>query len=378
QTQEIDAAELRIGEDEEIAARLQVIQHAEKLHEGCRRIVHKLQEGGEQDAPLLDELDRLESVLLDMEQIDPSLKPVVECWKPALISLHEAARELEAREQALEFDPGELDRLQNRRFLIKSLKNKYGASIAEVLAFRDRCRDELRAIEHRDEERERLRAEELRLRAELIDLGKTLRRRRQAAARKISKRIEAELSPLGMEAARFEIQVGYRPDADGLDIGEKEPAAFGPGGADEVDFLISAIPGRPLRPLREAASGGEISRIMLAIKCVFGKADSVPLMVFDEIDAGVGGETADAVAERLAALSREKQVLCITHLPQIASRADCNLRVDKEEQQGRLVSRVSALQGKAREQELARMLGQKNSPASQRYAREMLKKAGKG
>ncbi|HQH74766.1 MAG TPA: DNA repair protein RecN, partial [bacterium] len=161
----------------------------------------------------------------------------------------------------------------------------------------------------------------------------------------------------------------------GLDIGEAQPVLFGPDGGDEVEFLITTIPGRPPRPLREVASGGEVSRIMLAIKCVFGKADAVPLMVFDEIDVGVGGRTADVVGERLAQLARGKQVLCITHLPQIASRAHRNLRVDKKEIQGRLISTVDVLKGKEREAELARMLGGEDPAASKKFARELLKGA---
>lgn len=378
QVQEIHDAHLRDGEDEEIASRLQVIQHAEKLHEGCADVIQSLNEGDERREPLLDELDRLESVLNAMERMDASIAPLLESWKSASIILRDALRELESYQLSLEFDPGELDRLQERYFLIKSLKNKYGSTIAEILQYLNRSQEELNRIDHLDEERESLQKLERASRDQLIHSGKQLHEHRAKIAKKIARQIAAELKPLGMEFARFEIQTDYRFSASGLDIGEDRPVAFGSDGADEVEFLISTIPDRPAKPLKEVASGGEISRIMLAIKCVFGKADAVPLMVFDEIDVGVGGRTADAVAERLALLSQEKQVLCITHLPQIASRADRNLRVNKQDRNGRLLSDVTVLEGKDREEELARMLGGEDAAASKRFAREMLKNAKKG
>lgn len=378
QVQEINEADLRESEDEEIAARLQVIQHAEKLHEGCHEIVQILNEGEEPRPALLDELDRMESVLTAMARLDSSIQTILESWQPASIALHDVLRDLENYKQSLEFNPGELDRLQERHFSIKNLKNKYGSTLIEILQYRDRSQEELNRIEHRDEERESLQKREKEYREQLIEQGKQLHDLRSKTARKIARQIGAELKSLGMESARFEIQVDYHFSPTGLDIGDERPVSFGVDGADDIDFLITTIPDRPPRPLKEVASGGEISRIMLAIKCVFGKADAVPLMVFDEIDVGVGGRMADVVAERLAALSRDKQVLCITHLPQIASRADRNLRVDKQEENGRLLSRVTLLEGKARENELARMLGGDDSTASKRFAREMLKNAKKG
>jgi len=377
QVRDIDEANLREGEEEEIAARLQIIQHAEKLHEGCREMVRSLNEGGESSPALLDELDRLETILAGMERLDASLKPVLDTWQPAAIALRDAMRELERYQQSLEFDPGELDRLQERRFLIKNLKNRYGATIADILRFRDRSREELGRIERLDEERESLQKQEAQWRGEMVERGHALHARRLQTAASIAKRIGAELKPLGMDSALFDIRVDYHFAPSGIDIGESQPVLFGPEGADEVEFLLATIPDKPPRPLKEVASGGEISRVMLAIKCVFGKADSVPLMVFDEIDVGVGGRTADAVAERLATLSEEKQVLCITHLPQIASRAKRNFRIDKAERDGRFVSTVSTLEGREREEEIARMLGGEDSTASKRYARELLKNARK-
>ena len=206
----------------------------------------------------------------------------------------------------------------------------------------------------------------------LIAQAKTLHNQRVKNAKKIASQVTSELALLGMKKAKFEISVSYRGSSD-----SPQPTIFGPMGSDEVEFLITTIPDKPPRPLREVASGGEISRIMLALKCVFGQADPVPSMIFDEIDTGVGGKTADVVAERLIQLAVDKQVLCVTHLPHIASRADRNLRVDKREEKGVLISHVAVLNEKEKEEELVRMLGGENSAASKRYARELIE-ASKG
>lgn len=374
QRQEIDDAALEPGEDAEIESRLGVIQYAEKLSERCRSLMQSLSDGAGEQTPLLDELDRLEQVVHEMSAMDKHVSAIAELWQSALISLREASREIEVYADQLEFDPGELDRLQERRYLIKSLKSKYGDSIEEILAYRERIHAELERIEHADEERERLEAEEAKRRAALARQGGKLHKQRADAAKKATKAVQSELAALGMKEAEFAINLSWRHSGDGIDAGEAEPVAFGPNGGDDAEFLITTLPGKPPRPLRETASGGEISRIMLALKCALSAADPVPIMIFDEIDTGVGGETAEAVADRLARLAQDKQVICITHLPQIASKAQQSLQVTKEKRNGRMVSDARALSVKERESELARMLGAQDSRASQRLAREMLKK----
>ncbi|RJP23465.1 MAG: DNA repair protein RecN [Candidatus Omnitrophota bacterium] len=371
--EEIDNARLREGEEEELDLQLQLYRHAEQLSENCRILCTSLNDSDGPQAALLDELGRLESLLAKMAEMDPSLTSLLETWRPASIALGEIGRELQAYSQKLEFDPDEMERVRQRRFLLRDLKNKYGATIRDILDYRAEISLILAKIKNTDELRLELQGKELALRESLIAQGRRLHQSRCETAAAISSRVTSEFEALGMKNALFEIAVAYRFGEDGLEIGEKRMVQFGSDGADEVEFLVSTIPGRPPRPLRDVASGGEVSRIMLALKCTFGEADPVPTMVFDEIDVGVGGETAEIVAERLAALSRQKQVLCITHLPQIASRADLNFRVDKKEINHQLISRVEKLVGKERERELARMLGKKDSAASQRYARELLK-----
>jgi DNA repair protein RecN (Recombination protein N) len=374
QIEEIDAAKICVESDEKIEARLHVIQHAEKLAERCRDVLHTVSLG-EEGPSLLDQLDRIVMTLVGMEKLDASIAGLAESWQTATIALRESTRELENYGDSLEFDPSELDLLQQRHFLLRDLKSKYGDTLADVLAYRDAIEGELMEIENADQERGRLVAEIAEVQAELIDQGRRLHSLREGIAQGVSKKVTQELQRLGMEKALFTIQVGYRFSSQGVDAGLSSPVLFGPDGADETEFLVTTIPDRPPRPLREVASGGEVSRIMLALKCVFGEADPVPMMVFDEIDVGVGGKTADVVGERLAALAKTKQVFCITHLPQIASRATRNLRVEKQEKDGRLQSTVRVLSEKEREEELARMLGGGGSVATRRLAKELLKSA---
>ncbi len=373
QIEEIDGGELKEGEIEEVDARLQVIRHAERLGECCGKVLSTLFQGESERSSIMNELETLDTQVREIARLDASQAAILESWQSALISLQEISRDLESYARGLEYDPEELERLQQRRFRLRELTGKYGATVSDIMTYRDRIGQELEGLQNALEESERLRKNEKERRNELVRLGKRLHDQRKKTAKSISRRVTAELGSLGMESACFEIQIAYRYSDTGQEIGESRPVDFGPNGADDVEFLVTTIPGRPPRPLREIASGGEISRIMLALKCTFGETDPVPTMVFDEIDVGVGGKTAEAVALRLAQLSAKKQVLCITHLPHIASRADRSLKVDKYEEAGRLLSRVTILKGKEKELELVRMLGGDESAASKRYARELLK-----
>ncbi len=372
QLDEITSAELKPGEEDTIEERFHIIRHAERLNESCQTVLSALSEENKDCAAILDQLDQLESVLVEMAQWDPSLETAVESWRSASIALHEISRDLQGYSQNLEFDPAELERFQQRRFLLRELFSKYGETIPEILEYQTAIQAELDQLQDTDQSRERLREEENEIHKSLTAQAKTLHNQRVKNAKKIASQVTSELASLGMKKAKFEIFVSYRGSSD-----SPQPSIFGPMGSDEVEFLITTIPDKPPRPLREVASGGEISRIMLALKCVFGQADPVPTMIFDEIDTGVGGKTADVVAERLTQLAVDKQVLCVTHLPHIASRADRNLRVDKREEKGVLISHVAVLNEKEKEEELVRMLGGENSAASKRYARELIE-ASKG
>ena len=377
QLEEIYNAQLLPNEDTVIEEKLHIIQHAERLAGRCGDVLKSLSEEQDDRPSIIDELERLGSILSNMERLDKSLSGLLETWQSSIISLRDTSRELENYAINLEFNPRELDTLQQRNFLIRDLKAKYGETINDIMLYQEKIEHELNSIAHTAEERDSLRNECTRLYNELSLLAWKIHNERIQTANTISQRVTEELQNLGMEKALFEILVTTRA-AQNVNTDENSPLLpLGPHGIDDIEFLITTIPDKPPRPLREIASGGEVSRMMLALKCVFGEADPVPMMVFDEIDAGIGGKTADTVASRLSLLSQRKQVLCITHLPQIACKGDRNFLVLKEEINGRLESSVVLLDTKEKENELARMLGSENSAASKRLARELLKSSKK-
>ncbi len=371
QINEIEAANLAPGEDEELNRELNILQHAEQLAERASRVYTTLYEGEENGPAVLDQLNELHTVLEEMSRMDESLKKVHEAWVGPLTELEELSRELNSYAQGIEFEPGRLEELHNRKHLLQNLKSKYGGSVDEILAYLEEARAELAQIENRDEEIQQTQKELDRIENEIGNLAERLFDERKRAGAKLAKNIEKELAHLGMKGSRFEVSVEPQTDPEGIDAGKLGKVRLGPGGASEIEFLLSTIPDRPLRPLRDVASGGEISRIMLALKYVLGKSHIVPTMIFDEIDLGIGGKTGDIVAERLQDLSKEKQVICITHLPQIAARAERNLRVTKTETRGTQKTIVEYLSGKDREDEMVRMLGA--DEASRKYARELLR-----
>jgi DNA repair protein RecN (Recombination protein N) len=262
----------------------------------------------------------------------------------------------------LEANPGRLEEVENRLAAIDRLKRKYGQSMADILSFLDEVRRQIAAVEHTGERMEELRRAQKRLAGEFEKLAAELSERRRTAARKLEKRVEAELAQLAMERTVFRIEIA--------------PAPWSADGADRVDFLVSPNLGEEPRPLEKVASGGEISRIALALKtCLAGpKTAQIRTLVFDEVDAGVGGGAAEGVGRRLKKLAAANQVLCVTHLPQIASFADHHYRVEKLESRGRTVAIVEELDEAARTREIGRMLsGQKLTPEALKHAEQLIK-----
>lgn len=377
QINEIDAAELEPGEDERVEQRLKTVRHAETIRSALCELEQRVHGDGDQPG-ILDELVRLERRLSDAAKYNENLASLLENWTSALTQLEDVARDLQACSDSIDDQPEQLQILEERHFLIQSLKRKYGSTLEEMLAFRDRQARELEEITNRERSTEALRKERPIREKQLLECSQALHDARARAAKKIAKEVESYLHQLGMERARFEIDVAYREDQDGLPLGNGLSIRPGPKGPDRIAFRLSTIPDRPPADLKDVASGGEISRIMLALKSVLGRADGVPTMVFDEIDTGIGGRISEVVADRLAALAQGEQIICITHLPQIAVRADANLAVRKEDREGKLVTFIESLTGKQREKEILRMLGgPEGSKSSQKYVREMLEKAGK-
>ncbi|HWN24076.1 MAG TPA: hypothetical protein VNN16_03130, partial [Candidatus Sulfotelmatobacter sp.] len=278
----------------------------------------------------------------------------------AVVDLSEIARSLSQYAEKLDLDPAQLSALEERVSLFETLKRKYGGSISEVIAFGERAADRMRKIEGRDAELERLASEIEKIRAQMKRSGEEVRKLRVKAAPKLSENIRRNLSDLGFRRSEFEVKLAA------LD----EPR---PNGFDAVELLFSPNPGEPLKPLRAIASSGEISRLMLAIKSALAAHDAVPLLVFDEIDTNVGGEIAHAVGAKMQTLGRDHQVVCITHLPQVAATATSHFVVTKEVVRGRTFSNLREVTAKARREEIARMLGGKSESAL-KLAANLLKK----
>jgi DNA repair protein RecN (Recombination protein N) len=268
----------------------------------------------------------------------------------AVVELSEIARDLNRYAENLDLDPEQLAALEERVSLFESLKRKYGATIADVIAFGERAAERMRKIEGRDEELQRLANELATHTAELRRIGDTLKKLRAKAAPKLSEMVRRNLRDLGFKQSQFEARLS-------------EAQIPRPSGFDTAELLFSPNPGEPLKPMRAIASSGEISRLMLAIKSALAAQDEVPLLVFDEIDANVGGEIAHAVGARMRELAKRHQVLCITHLPPVAAAATSQFVVTKEVRSGRTFTQLREVTGKSRREEIARMLGGKSEEA---------------
>jgi DNA repair protein RecN (Recombination protein N) len=307
----------------------------------------------------------------DLAAIDPSFQAFLESRAGSLAPLEELALRLRDYRQQLEVSPGRLDEIESRLALVERLKKKYGATVEEVLAFGARCRRELDALLSPEEQERTLEARRERAAASYLERARALSKRRRAAALELRKRVQAELAQLAMEKTRFE--VAFAPADAG---GALEPSQWTERGLESAEFLLSPNPGEELRPLARIASGGELSRIMLGLKTVVGSDTPGLTLVFDEVDAGIGGRVAEVVGRKLRAVAARQQVLCVTHLPQIAALADHHIAVRKRVAGGRTVTIVEPLEADARVEEVARMLGgEKISDTARQHAREMLKQS---
>jgi DNA repair protein RecN (Recombination protein N) len=356
QITEITSANLAPGEEEKIEERYKLASNSKRLIELATAIANKLSEA---DDSVLSQLAETQRLVRELEKIDGSMAQLSSAHAAAVVELSEIARSLSAYAEKLDLDPEQLAALEQRVSLFETLKRKYGGAIAEVIAFGERAAERMQKIEGRDAELERLAKEIANIRLQMNRAGETLRKLRAKAAPKLSENIRRNLRDLGFRQSEFEAKLRR------LD----EPR---PNGFDSAELLFSPNPGEPLKPLRAIASSGEISRLMLAIKSALATHDSIPLLVFDEIDTNVGGEIAHAVGAKMQALGRDHQVICITHLPQVAATASSQFVVTKDAIRGRTFSNLREVTGKARQEEIARMLGGKSDSAL-RLAASLLK-----
>jgi DNA repair protein RecN (Recombination protein N) len=357
QIQEIDAASLKPGEEEELRQDRIRLANAESLATHAQNALMLIEEGAPETPGISELFGEMVEALHGLSRIDPTTETYYERAESGLTSLQDLALELRNYAESIEFNPRLLDRIEERIDLLNSLKRKYGSSVEEVIAFGERSKIELESITHAEERIEALEVEESQLLQSLAKKGSRLSEKRRDAAEKLSGLVEGELNDLRMANARFEVSIEIRPDEQGLPLPDGQRAAFDSRGYDQVEFLVETNPGEGFKSLVKVASGGETSRLMLALKNVLAKADKVPTLIFDEIDQGIGGRVGMVVGEKLWNLSRGHQVMCITHLPQLAAYGDQHYKVTKDVMDGRTITDVIQLLGDERRDELAQMLG---------------------
>ena len=404
QVGEISAADLRPAEDDDLTLERDRVANAERIIALSDHAYRALYDGFDRQESVTDLLGQVSRDLSQLEQLDPSLRQNLESVDALTHQVDELARTLRGYRDGIEYSPERLHELEERLNLINGLKRKYGGSIGEILAYGERAAGELETLYHSEERAEELKSQEADLRSQAGRLAGQLSEARQHAAKHLASAIQDEVAGLALGHAEVVVDISQSDSEDGVPVGTADgvpdatpslPAssvgessvgessggeairrlAFNGTGIDSVEFLISLNPGEPPRPLARIASGGEASRLMLAIKTILAAADQVPILVFDEIDAGIGGRVGSVLGQKLWGLSQDHQVLCVTHLPQIAVYADHHARVAKLASHDRTVTSVEPLDGDARLTELSQMLGS-DSNATRASAQEMLNQAG--
>jgi len=371
QVKEIEDAGLKAGEEEELLAERKLLLSAEQLSQLSDAAFRRLRGGGEDRSSTIDMLGAVLRQLSELEKLDSAVEPQRKLVEEMSYQLEDLARELRSYRDGVEFNPVRLEMVQERLDLIHNLKRKYGDSIEQVQQFAERAAQELHDITHNEERIAELSQEEARLVAAAGALAAELSSARREAAARLEAAVEQELEDLNMKQARFAVEIAWKEAEDGLLVDSKR-CAFDATGIDRVEFLISPNVGEPPKPMAKIASGGETARLMLALKTVLTYADEVPTLIFDEIDQGIGGRAGGVVGRKLWGLTDGHQVLCVTHLPQLACFGDLHLKVDKGPSDGRTVTRVEVLDPSRRLQELAAMIGGPPGEARQQSAQAML------
>ena len=389
QVGEISTANLRPTEYDDLTLERDRVANAERIITLSDHAYRALYDSFDRRESVMDLIGQVSKDLSQLERLDPSLSQNLESVDALMHQVDELARALRSYRDGIEYSPERLHELEERLDLINQLKRKYGSTIGEILAFGDRASQELEKLYHREERAEGLKAREMDLRRQVGRLAGQLSEARQHAARGLADAIQEEAAGLAFGHAQVLVDIRQSDSEDGVPVGTADGVryatpslgwesirhlAFNETGIDSVEFLISLNPGEPPRPLARIASGGEASRLMLAVKTILSTADQIPILVFDEVDAGVGGRVGSVLGQKLWGLSKSHLVLCVTHLPQIACYADHHAKVAKLASHDRTVTSVEVLDGEARVTELSQMLGS-DSGATRTNALEMLRQA---
>jgi DNA repair protein RecN (Recombination protein N) len=365
QTNEIDAASIEPGEKEKLAEEKRILSNVSRLNENAEKAYSLLYES---DGSCFESLSKIIGLVRDMYSIDSATEETLKLLETAMPLLEDAAISMRGLRDRYELDPDRLEMVTDRVEMIRKLERKYGEGAESILRYRENAEEEMKGLESTDEKliflEESLRVKE----EELLKAAEALSEKRKKTALALEGMIVSTLKDLAFGNAAFKIGIE-------LTRGEDGENTIRASGMDKVEFLFSANPGEPPRPLSKIASGGELSRVMLALKSILADVDSVPVLIFDEVDAGIGGRTAESVGKKLDMLSGKHQLLCITHLPQIARYGAFHLRIEKKNKQDKVCVEVHELEGRERIDEIARMLSGKVTEISLRHAGELLERA---
>jgi len=374
QIQEIDAAKLEPGEEESLRVELNRLANAEKLASLAQTAFTLLEESTPDAQSVSGLLGEANRSIQRLAQIDNELENLLEQSETAAAQLADVSLSLQDYIDQIEFNPTRLIETENRLVLITTLKKKYGPDEQAIIGFAEQAREQLENISHAEENIADLEKEESRLMEELRAAALALSASRQTAAQSLGQQVEKELADLKMAGARFSVALDHKPDEKGVPIDGETIVRFTSNGIDMAEFLIAPNPGEGFKPLVKIASGGETSRLMLALKNVLAKADTIPVLIFDEIDQGIGGRVGAIVGEKLWQLGGNHQVFCVTHLAQLAAYGNQHFHVYKKIDQDRTHTLVEDLKGANRLTELALMFGN-DSEANRTAAREAIETA---
>ena len=380
QAEEITSAGLQPGEQEALEEEIALLSNAEQRARLANSVYDLLQRDSGGLPGIADLVAQAGSDARELARLDPRLADQTATLEGLEFQLDDLARTLRAYRDTVEFNPARLQAASERLEQVRTLTRKYGGPVDAVLAFGAAAAQELDELAHRQERRAAMDEAELAARQDAGAHAGELSRRRATAARELAQAVESELAQLNMASARFEVDVSRRPDAHGLPVAGDQADdavcyAFDMSGIDSVEFCIAVNAGEPLRPLVKVVSGGETSRVMLALKTILSRADVVGTLIFDEIDAGLGGQTGYVVGKKLAQLGKEHQVVAITHLPQIAAFGDTQIAIAKREDAGRTTTVVRRLRPEERVDEIARMIGGGLTKAARQAAQDLLQRA---
>ena len=365
QVNEIAAARLQPNEEGQVEQDYQRASNSAKLLQLSQAALDLLNES---EASVLTQAGIVGRTLQELQRVDASAKSLLELHGQGVSALHDLLTAISHYADKLDTDPGRLSELEERLNLIQTLKRKYGSTTAEILSFAEEARQKLQNLEQRDAELARINADLEKNDAQLWRAGQELSNKRRKVTPNLSKAVSKQLAELGFQQSHLDVSLTTVQPGGSPENG----ARFSQQGLDTVEFQFAPNPGEPARPLRAIASSGELARVMLALKTVLASEDQIPVLVFDEVDANVGGETANAVGQKMHQIAKHRQVLCITHLPQVAATASAHYVVSKQVKAGRTVSEITLLEKQERVTELARMLGGQ-SDAARKHAEALLR-----